>query len=271
MKIFRFAIFLLFSILIVTGCSSDQSENRTVQIQLLQARALENDAKAQYLLGSAYEEGKLTARDPSQSLFWYTKAAENGSSLAQYRLYVIYCIGSAAAKEDTKKALYWLHKSANNGLAQAQRTLGELYAVGQDGFIESDHKKALFYLEKAALQKEPFAMYQIGSVYGSGDKEAKYLVDQKKALEFIEGAATRGDQSARQWLAYAYKSGDTGLVPQDAGLAEKWASLAEKDETDTFSRIFAWVKNGFQRPKGISFIQSYQEKHSHKEYPPLQE
>ena len=62
-------------------------------------------------------------------MIWYTKAADQGFAIAQYRLGLMYDSGRAG-EEDDKTAVMWYTKAAEQGHAKAQSILGNLYDHG---------------------------------------------------------------------------------------------------------------------------------------------
>ncbi|MDR0485783.1 MAG: sel1 repeat family protein, partial [Elusimicrobiota bacterium] len=78
-------------------------------------------APAQFILGSWQEYGKLY----KAAAEFYRQAAEQGFSLAQYSLGLLYLKGQGV-KQDKKQAHFWLEKSANQGYEKAQEALKNL-------------------------------------------------------------------------------------------------------------------------------------------------
>ena len=74
-----------------------------------------------------FKDGKLAVE-------WYTKAAMQGDTRAQYNLGVMYEKGLGVI-EDAKVAVEWYTKAAMQGVAKAQLNLGIMYYSG-DGVIE---------------------------------------------------------------------------------------------------------------------------------------
>ena len=53
------------------------------KIEELKQLAQSGDAEAQYMLGDAYAKGTGVQQDDSKTIYWYTKAAEQGHVLSQ--------------------------------------------------------------------------------------------------------------------------------------------------------------------------------------------
>jgi TPR repeat protein len=83
------------------------------------------DAEAQFRLGYAYYAGNGVEKDAEKTVYWLTKAAEQGHARAQAVLGFYYKNGEGVAK-DLGKAVYWHTKAAEQGHAKAQETLADL-------------------------------------------------------------------------------------------------------------------------------------------------
>jgi uncharacterized protein len=90
-------------------------------------------ARAQFNLGSMYENGQGLTQDHTQAVKWYCKAAEQGDVHAQFRLGVMYHIGQGAAGDDDEAAK-WYHRAADQGHAPSQFGLGIMYDTGRGWF-----------------------------------------------------------------------------------------------------------------------------------------
>lgn len=93
--------------------------------------------------------------DPTQ----YRKAAEQGSSIAQFKLATMYDKGEGVRK-DLVQAAYWYRRAAEQGHAHAQFCLGILYMGGQD--IPQDAEQVAFWIRKAAAQGHADAQNMLG-------------------------------------------------------------------------------------------------------------
>ena len=71
---------------------------------------------AQEELGTCYYEGKGVAQDYEKAVYWYTKAAEQDYSVAQFRLAECYALGLGVPQDD-REAHEWWKKAKANGYA----------------------------------------------------------------------------------------------------------------------------------------------------------
>ena len=92
--------------------------------------AYEGDAKAQWLLGFLYREGKGVRQDYTKAREWFEKAAAQGDAEAQCGLGFLYYEGKGVIQDYTK-AREWFEKAAAQGDATAQLSLGVLYYEGK--------------------------------------------------------------------------------------------------------------------------------------------
>ena len=73
----------------------------------------------QLALGECYFDGKGVAKDKSEAVKWYRKAAEQGDAEAQYKLGGCYLDGEGVARDKTE-ALKWWRKAAEQGHEEAR-------------------------------------------------------------------------------------------------------------------------------------------------------
>jgi len=106
------------------------------------------DADEQFELAKNY----VTGGDREKALYWFTKAAEQSHTEAQYIIGTSYGTydNIFGIQKDPEKAVYWSTKAAEQGHAGAQFYLGLIYATG-DG-VPKDWEEAEYWVTKAAEQ-----------------------------------------------------------------------------------------------------------------------
>jgi len=82
------------------------------------------------------KNGQGAPQDYIAAIKWYRQAAEQGHSLAQYNLGVVYKDGQGVSKSLTSSAK-WFKLAAEQGDAQAQNQLSLMYGLGE-GVIQHD-------------------------------------------------------------------------------------------------------------------------------------
>jgi TPR repeat protein len=97
--------------------------------RIFHALADEGDARAQFMMGTIYEQGLGVPMDLATAARWYRLAAEGGNPSAQYNLGVFYQFGKGVPK-DPKTAAHWLLLAAEQGHGRAQNNLSTLYFTG---------------------------------------------------------------------------------------------------------------------------------------------
>ena len=160
MKLVSKLLLILFIFGLVSVCLPQKvlalSDEGTTSFQLYQLKANQGDADAQFNLALLYYHGLGVTHDSKQTVFWYTKAAEQGHVNAQYSLGSLYRYSyDAEVPRDYKQAVYWLTKAAEQGHADAQYGLGYMYDYGDE--IPQDYKQAFFWYTKAAEKGHYFA------------------------------------------------------------------------------------------------------------------
>ena len=82
-------------------------------ITLLRDAASQDVVQAQRQLGQIYREGKVTARDFTESLHFYQRAAKRGDLESQYGLAELYRYGYGV-EQNFKKSLMWMSIAASS-------------------------------------------------------------------------------------------------------------------------------------------------------------
>ncbi|MFN7662997.1 MAG: tetratricopeptide repeat protein [Alphaproteobacteria bacterium] len=165
-----------------------------IDVKLLQEKAQQGDAQAQYNLGVFYDWGHES--DPSKAMEWFKKAREKGHILAQFNLGCIYANRQSSRKEMDQKnrvrAMKWFKKDAIQEYQEAQYNLGMAYVIGHG--VVKDHSKAKIWLQKAADQGHIISKYNLGVMYanrlgGKKDQVRSLKLFWEVALEGLEGFA----------------------------------------------------------------------------------
>lgn len=106
-----------------------------------------DQAISQERLGMAYLLGRGVPENKEQAVYWFQKAAEQGSSTAANELGYLYASGTGVA-QNYELALGWYQQAADAGIPSAKYNLGLLYAYGLGTAV--DKAKADYYFQEAA-------------------------------------------------------------------------------------------------------------------------
>lgn len=201
-------------------------------LAMIQA-AEQGDGWSSFLLAVAYGTGsvignKRVQQDPSQSIKWLQKSAEQGDINGQFHLGIMYRGGyDVVLAKDEYKAVELVRKAAERGYMDGQRTLGEFYASGFGG-VPKDGRKALEWFKKAAEQGDPLAQNMIGHVYNDGlgvPKNKKQATEwYRKSIPGLRHKAEIGNAHAQYLLYFCLYEG-LG-VPKDTTEAVVWLKKA---------------------------------------------
>ena len=113
-------------------------------------RAGQGNAAAQEAIGILYYGGRGVAKDDAQAVFWFRKAAEQGSAVSQTILGDIYLGGGRGVEPDPVQGFAWMRKAAEQGFAKAQYILGTMFEEGLG--TAPDIAQAKIWYAKAAAQ-----------------------------------------------------------------------------------------------------------------------
>ena len=104
------------------GMAAYKAGDYATALPELQAAAESGHARAQYALGTMYNEGKGVAPDRARAADWWMKAANQNHAQAQFALGVLHSSGSGIAK-DNIAAHMWFSLAAAQGKKNAKRLL----------------------------------------------------------------------------------------------------------------------------------------------------
>ncbi|MEP7043134.1 MAG: SEL1-like repeat protein [Dokdonella sp.] len=150
--------------------------------RMLQAAEAGN-ARAQFMIGTAYEFGSGVAVDLGQAAFWYEKAAAQGDAKAQKNLGSLYEAG-AGVPENWALAVAWYRKSAEQHDADGEFALGRMYQFGMA--VPQDRQTAIQWFQRAGdlghAQAKYFAHWLSDSTNSIGfrnDEEHQLVIGTK--------------------------------------------------------------------------------------------
>jgi TPR repeat protein len=139
-----------------------QNENFEKAFELLRPLAEENNAEAQFLLGSLYINGQGVEKDDTKGITWVMKAAgqgyaearshainicldlaNQGDTTAMYNLGYM-CLQEWGGERDPNVCTEWLERAAESGHERSAKVLSGIYAKGKFG-ISPDEEKASYW------------------------------------------------------------------------------------------------------------------------------
>jgi len=217
-------------------------------LDVLQKRAEEGNATAQYQLAEIFFSGEGAPQDYTATLQWAGKAAKQREPRALYRLAAMLHQGDgvqrnmAQASAMFQESLKGLHELAKKGDPDAMGKLGTLFATGVTA--PPNLQEGLKWIRKSAEAGWPKSQYDFAGylLFGRGVSP-----DKNKALEWMIRAAKGGHangqyslgaasanadgmarnlKAARQWLLKARRSGD----PKLSGRAKQLLAKVESGD-----------------------------------------
>ena len=202
---------------VIHSQSRDQIRKEVIQNYdfLIALRAAQKgSSEAQFNLGAMYTKGLGVKRDQTEAFNWYRKAAEQGHAGAQFNLGLMYEKGQGV-EQDYAQAVNWYRKAAEQGNAGAQCNLGVMYAKGLG--VKRDQTEAFNWYHKAAEQGDTVAQSNLGVMYQYG---LSVKQDVAQAVNWYRQAAEQGHADAQCNLGTMYEEGQG--VKQDDAQAVNW-------------------------------------------------
>jgi len=124
------------------------------EIKLLEGYKVSPDpenAKAQFILGFCYDNGRGIGQNEAEAVKWYRRSADQGYAPAQSSLGDCYLNGTGLSKNEVEAAKCY-RKSADQGFARAQGSLAFCYINGQG--VPKDEIEAYAYWNLAQVTDE---------------------------------------------------------------------------------------------------------------------
>lgn len=174
----------------------------SVKFSTIVKRAKAGNAKAQLLLGKAYEEGKGVKRDFLSAANWYKLALRQGDVEATYRLARLVHRGGGKLAQSPDLAAQLYRRAAQQGHSGAQNWLGFCYQFGFG--LTLDYARAVNWYRKLAEQGFPAARNNLGMLYLSGKGVSQDLL---KAAQLFRAAVKQRYSWAENNLGGLYEMG----------------------------------------------------------------
>jgi enhanced entry protein EnhC len=216
------------------------SKNINQAIQFYKLAAAQEELNSFYNLGMLYLQGKDTAQDLNQALYWLNEGAFKGNMYSQFALGTVYekgvkdKDGKVIITPDPEQALSLYSLASSNSYGPAQYRLAEL--------LVRDQKQGVTLQEKDQQEKLIKRLYA-GAVE-NGVKEANLPLaffnamdpnkeKQKQAFTVAEKEAAQGNNAqATLLLGLLYDRGTA--VDADKGEALKWYQRAPHNHVSDF-------------------------------------
>ncbi|KAG9229282.1 hypothetical protein BJ875DRAFT_203144 [Amylocarpus encephaloides] len=150
--------------LYVTGYGDDIFQDETYAAQLFTQAADLGHAESCFILGEAYEHGKLSCpRDPALSVHFYTGAAQRGHPDGMMALCAWYMVGAEPVLEkDENEAYEWARQAAECGLTKAEYAVGYFTEMGIG--TRRDPLEANVWYVKAADAGDERAKHRLAAI-----------------------------------------------------------------------------------------------------------
>jgi len=223
MAMMRFLISVFLFTILCSGSAAGASE-----LSDLRAKAKSGDAVAQFDLGNFYYnrdgKGRRKIKDDQQAVIWYTRAAEQGLTSAQFELGRMYITGRGVA-QDIELGVSWQLKAADLGLAYAQFAIGKRYLLGAD--LAQDYQQAQVMISKAAEQGLVGAQSQLGMIYFQGNEGTPK--DRVQAHKWFNIASLSDDESAKRNRTLLEEVMDQEQIEEAQRLASEWVAEHEAE------------------------------------------
>ncbi|KAK5015428.1 chitin synthase activator Chs3 [Cryomyces antarcticus] len=178
----------------MTGYGDDVFKDEAYAAQLFTTSAELGHAESNFILGDAYEHGKLSCpRDPALSVHFYNGAAQQGHPQAMMALCAWYMVGAEPVLEkDENEAYEWAKRAAESGLVKAEYALGYFTEMGIG--CRRDPLEANVWYVRAADQGDDRAKQRLAIIRAaaSGNSGIPMSKERPKSKELLGGGGKEG-------------------------------------------------------------------------------
>ncbi|KAG0261604.1 hypothetical protein DFQ27_002898 [Actinomortierella ambigua] len=181
--------------------STDIIAEPSDELSALLSRANGGDVQALLTLAATYENGVGATQSYSEAFKWFLRAAQLGSTEAEYRTGTLLKCGRGTST-DLSSAVRWIKRAAQKGHSQAQTDLGGMYMNGIG--VEQDHHQASVWYQLAADQGNMLAQVNLGWLYQNG---LGVSMNYEHAVSLYRKPANLGCALAQNNLGYMYLNG----------------------------------------------------------------
>lgn len=161
-------------------------------------RAESGDVEAMHQLGRMYLG---VAKDDTEALKWFRKAAAQGWAPSMNNLGVMYALGAGVPKDDVE-AVSWYRKAAEKDFPMAMYSLGAMF--DRDEGVAKDDAEAVNWYRKGAEKENFRAMNNLAFMLRTGRGVAK---DAAEGLNWYRQAAEKGNELSMFNLGNIYATG----------------------------------------------------------------
>lgn len=197
MTVIHLALLLPAALLLLWGCTSMSEKKENVMLSAEQT----DDAETLMKMALEYDNKGLF----EEAVVCYRKAAEQGLSIAQNNLGVMYKDGQGVRK-DYHEAVHWFRLAACQGNVLAQSNLGWMYQRGRG--VAQNYDSARYWYTQAALQDHAAAQNNLGTMYRDG---LGLKADTDSARYWFEKAALHNLPQAQHNLQQLKSESNTNI------------------------------------------------------------
>ncbi|HEX2747776.1 MAG TPA: SEL1-like repeat protein [Verrucomicrobiales bacterium] len=240
-------------------------------LKLLQKEAEGGNAEATLAVGEFYLHGQGVKASAAEALKWFTRAADAGNLMAQFRQGRLLTEGADGVPKDEDKGRFLLNAAAEAGQPDAIARMGQLEeAAGDKADVTADRLQhfgeARRWYEKACTSNQPDALFGMVRMYDDGLDVPK---DPAKATDFLFRAAKAGHLVAINEMGVRYQQG-RGIRADNVAAVGWFLSAAESGLPAAMSNMGTCYETGNGVPQNFDRAGSWYAMGAKLNYPPAQ-
>ena len=149
-------------------------QNYQLAVEWYTKAAKRGHVKAQFALGTMYQQGWGVKQSDNKAFDWYIKAAEKGDPLAMFVVGSFYSQGRGIMLS-TSRAVKWYRQASEHGHAESQFNLANHYFRGEG--VAQNEREGMRWLQQSAANGLSSAQYDLGVRYANAKGVNQNLIE----------------------------------------------------------------------------------------------
>lgn len=212
------------------------------------------DDVSRLVLGEMHIDGAFGEKNYAEGVKLLSPLADKGSSLAIYKIGMVYLLGDNTIGRDYSKALQWLQRAAGLGVARAQNDIG--YMVENGLGLDKDVRRAADWYRAAAEQGWGKSQVNLGLLYENGRGVQRDLAEALYWYRLATDSSQEEDRAAaRQRMDTLRKRLEPAQIAAVDARVNTWRKLQPQESVAILPPP---VDPGYKPPAAVASVdQSY--------------
>lgn len=222
-----------------------KSERKEISFLFMLIAANQGDSVAQYQLAMLYKKGAITNKNLEKAAYYFYLSARQKNPMAIVALGKLYLKGKGV-KQDPYLAIQSFLSASYLSSSEGYYELGNIFYNGLG--VKQNYSKTLsFYKIAESIDRSSNVLYKIGYMYKKG-----YAVSQSntKMMNYLADAASKGSKDAQYQCGKLFLKGNHVKKNVENGIMylKLAADQANSKAQYLLGKFYSKSKNGFNSP-----------------------